>query len=205
VLRLTIYHSYYLVNNNVLALMGIKNDFKNGLPCLRCRKPTETDLGLLPHIAMTSDVDWDPNLYDNIVEDLQAFHDTSVDDVDHDNPCHQYGEYCFRTVTTHNTIHEEAFFDAVINTDFNDMVDDVIDILNPEGASNVYDLNLIDVANNTVFSDTPAVDSGVIGIRSGYMKSTSLFTWLHLERRQHQTNLMTKASYVQIRFTVVGW
>jgi hypothetical protein len=32
-------------------------DFRNGLPYLRCRKPTEAELGLLPHIIMTSDVE----------------------------------------------------------------------------------------------------------------------------------------------------
>jgi hypothetical protein len=45
-------------------------DFKNGLPYLQCRKPTETELGLLPHIIMTSDIEWDSRLYDNVVEDL---------------------------------------------------------------------------------------------------------------------------------------
>jgi hypothetical protein len=81
-------------------------DFKNGLPYLRCRKPTETELGLLPHIIMTSAIEWDPSLYDNVDEDLNGFHDTSVDFIDHDNPFDQYGEYRFRTVATHSTIPE---------------------------------------------------------------------------------------------------
>jgi hypothetical protein len=34
-------------------------DFKNGLPYLCCWKPTEAELSSLPHIIMTSDVDWD--------------------------------------------------------------------------------------------------------------------------------------------------
>jgi hypothetical protein len=121
-------------------------DFKNGLPYLWCRKPTETELALLPHIIMTSDIEWDPNLYDNSVEDLQEFHDTSVDFIDHDNPLDQYGEFRFRTVATHSTIPEEEFFDAVMYTDFSDIVDDVIDNVHPGVVSNVYDLNLTDVA-----------------------------------------------------------
>jgi hypothetical protein len=40
-------------------------DFKNGLPYLSCRKPTETEISSLPHIIMTSDVNWDPKQYDN--------------------------------------------------------------------------------------------------------------------------------------------
>jgi hypothetical protein len=39
-------------------------DFKNGLPYLRCLKLTEAELSSLPHIIMTSDVDWDPKQYD---------------------------------------------------------------------------------------------------------------------------------------------
>jgi hypothetical protein len=83
--------------------------FKNGLPYLRCRKPTETELGLLPHIIMTSDNEWDPSLYANVAKDLQEFHDTSVNLIDHDNPFNQYGEYRFRTVATHSTITEVEF------------------------------------------------------------------------------------------------
>jgi hypothetical protein len=49
-------------------------DFKNGLPYLRCRKPTEAELDLLPLIIMTSDVERDPTLYDNsIAKTLQIF------------------------------------------------------------------------------------------------------------------------------------
>jgi hypothetical protein len=38
-------------------------DFKNGLPYLRCRKPIEAEIELLPHIIMTSDIDWYPKQY----------------------------------------------------------------------------------------------------------------------------------------------
>ena len=56
-------------------------EFKNGLAYLRCRKPTDEELCSLPHvIMMTSDIDWDPSLYDNIIENIEEFHDTSIDD-----------------------------------------------------------------------------------------------------------------------------
>jgi hypothetical protein len=41
---------------------------------------------------MTSNVDWDPNLYDKDIENLEDFHDPSEDD----HECgkfDQYGEY----------------------------------------------------------------------------------------------------------------
>jgi hypothetical protein len=47
---------------------------------------------------------------------------------------------------THSTIPAEAFFDAVMYTAFSDIVDDVTDNVHLAVVSNVYDLNLIDVA-----------------------------------------------------------
>jgi hypothetical protein len=73
----------------------------------------------------------------NLVEDLQEFHDTSVDFIDDDNPFDKYEEYRFRTVATHSIIPEEEFFDAVMYTDFSDIVDDVIDNVHPGVVSNI--------------------------------------------------------------------
>jgi hypothetical protein len=120
-------------------------DFKNGLPYLRCRKTTETELALLPHIIMTSDIEWDPSLYDNVVEALQEFYDTSADFIDHDNPFDQYGEYRHRTVAKHSTLPEEEFFDKVQCFDFDDLVDDLLDELHPKRIYDIYGINVSDV------------------------------------------------------------
>jgi hypothetical protein len=121
-------------------------DFKNGLPYLRCRKPTEEDLGLLPHIIMTSDKDWDPSIYDNVIENIEEFHDTLLDTVDHDDPFDQHGEYRYRTIA-HSLIQEEEFFDAVEYSDYDVLVDDLMDTLYPEEVKDIYDVNLTDVHN----------------------------------------------------------
>jgi hypothetical protein len=63
----------------VLDNYQIPLDFKNGLAYLRCRKPTEDEIGLLPHIIMTSDVDWDPSIYDNDIDDIDDFHDPTLE------------------------------------------------------------------------------------------------------------------------------
>jgi hypothetical protein len=55
-------------------------------------------------------------------------------------------EYRYRTVATHSTIPEEAFFDAVMYTKFSDTVDYGIDSVQLEVVSNVYDFNLTDVS-----------------------------------------------------------
>jgi hypothetical protein len=114
--------------------------FKNCLAYLPCRKPTEDELGTLPHVIMTSDVDWDPCIYDNIIEDIAVFHDLSIDLIQHDNPFDDYGEYRHRTVATHNLLDEEEFFDSMECVDYDDLVDDFIDAHNPTVVDNIYNV-----------------------------------------------------------------
>ena len=119
-------------------------EFKNGLAYLRCRKPTDEELCSLPHVIMTSDIDWDPSLNDNIIENIEEFHDTSIDD--HEDPnFDQYGEYRHHTVAKHNTLPEAAFFDAMEYIEFDDFVGDLIDVVNPEGFHDVYVVNDTDI------------------------------------------------------------
>jgi hypothetical protein len=121
-------------------------NFKNGLPYLRCRKPTEDDLSSLPHIIMTADIDWDPSTYDNVIEDIAKFHDTSIDE-NEDKNFNQYGDYRHRTVAIHSrsTLPEEEFFDAIEYIDFDDLVDDLLDTVTPESVNDIYDIHLTDV------------------------------------------------------------
>jgi hypothetical protein len=76
-------------------------DFKNDIPYLQCWMPTENELASLPHIVMTSDIDWDPSTYDKDIDNLDDVHAPMEDD--HDNyHFDQYGEY-HHQVATHNT------------------------------------------------------------------------------------------------------
>jgi hypothetical protein len=90
------------INDRPLSLPGGKQriliggypiplHFKNGLAYLPCRKPTDDEIGTLPHVNMTSDVDRDPCVYENIVDDISLFHDPSIDLIDQDNPFEDYG------------------------------------------------------------------------------------------------------------------
>jgi hypothetical protein len=94
---------------------------------------------------MTSDVDWDPSLFDNDIDDMETFHDTTEDVVDHGH-FDQYGEYRHRTVATHTTISEEEFFDAIEFIDFDDLVDNLMDDVHPDVVNDVYDINNVDVS-----------------------------------------------------------
>jgi len=60
-------------------------EFQNGLPYLRCRKPTASELESLPHIIMTSDVDWDPSQYDSVIDGLEEFYDPDVAHSEHED------------------------------------------------------------------------------------------------------------------------
>jgi hypothetical protein len=66
-------------------------EFKNGLPYLNCQKPTDNELSLLPHIIMTSDVTWDPSLYDNINDDIDKFYDHLENTPEHEYHFDQHG------------------------------------------------------------------------------------------------------------------
>jgi hypothetical protein len=79
---------------------------------------------------MTSDVEWDPSLYENSIEDIEKFHDKKEDEYEHED-FNCYGEYCHRTVATHSTLPEEELFDTVECFDFDDLVDDLLDELHP--------------------------------------------------------------------------
>jgi hypothetical protein len=79
-----------LVLTSIIALPGGKqrismdgyhlpSEFKNGIPYLHCQKPTDIELSLLPHIIMTSDVTWDPSLYDNMNDNIDKVYNPLED------------------------------------------------------------------------------------------------------------------------------
>jgi hypothetical protein len=130
------------INNRPCSLPGGKQgsfiegyqmtlEFKNRLAYLCCCKPTDNETGLLPDVIMTSNIDWDPKLYDNDIDSFEDFHDPTLDVNDHFIPFHTYGEYRHRTVATHHLIEEEANFDTIEYNDFEDLVDDILDTVNP--------------------------------------------------------------------------
>jgi hypothetical protein len=195
--------------------------FRNGLCYLKCRPPTLDEVESLPHLIMTADLDWDPTSYDNVITDVGQFYDPNADEVHHSN-FDVRGDYLHRTVAIHDVHLEPEFFDVHEYADYDDVIDDIVDTLNPAVLQNIYqvhnivskpsdvDYNLLRpffawapadtikrtlacttqyargrvsdtlrqhwksrfpacnvrrrneaVATDTIFSDTPAVDSGV--------------------------------------------
>jgi hypothetical protein len=68
-------------------------DFHNFLPYLKCCIPTADELNKLPHIIMTSDMDWDPSTYNNTIDGMENFYDTDEDEVYHSPFDHKGDSY----------------------------------------------------------------------------------------------------------------
>jgi hypothetical protein len=92
-------------------------DFKNGLPYLRCHIPTPGELESLPHIIMTSDVEWEPSQFDKDLDDLASFYDPS-EEYHEEQHFDQYGEYRHHIMAMHHLCLEEEFYDAREFIDF---------------------------------------------------------------------------------------
>ena len=90
---------------------------------------------------MTSDVNWDPTIYDNVIEDFNHFYDAEEEDHQSSYPFDDVGEYLHRTVATHTTNTESEFFDAYENPDLIDVIDDIIDSYQCEQVNDIYGAN----------------------------------------------------------------
>jgi hypothetical protein len=77
---------------------------------------------------MTLDVTWDPSLYDNVNDNIDKFYDPLEDTPEHEYNFDQYGEYLHCAIATHTIFSEEEFFDAIECVDFDDLVDDFMDL-----------------------------------------------------------------------------
>ena len=67
---------------------------RGGLPYFDMTKPTQEDLATLPHVIMTSDIEWDPTVLDSEGDDL----DLSDDDDYGDDRVDLHGNYTGRVV-----------------------------------------------------------------------------------------------------------
>jgi hypothetical protein len=118
-------------------------DFHYGLPYLPCRPPTENEVNSLPHVIMTSDVDWDPSAYDNTIDDMAKFYDVEEDEVHH-SPFDMKGQYRHRAIATHTVFGELEYFDAYEYPDYDDVIDDILDSHNHQILHSIYDVHKVE-------------------------------------------------------------
>ena len=85
-------------------------NIKSGLPYISMRPFTDNEWDTLPHVILTSDIDWDPSVLDHSVEDDNDWYQ-SVSDIQ-DNPMSnlfdEFGDYRGRHVVTEVLIDESA-------------------------------------------------------------------------------------------------
>jgi hypothetical protein len=120
-------------------------NFHNGLPYLQCRPSTANELETLPHLIMTSNIDWDPSLYDIIIDNMEQFYDADEEEF-HDSPFDLQGTYRHQTVATHSLLAEPEFFDVYKCPDLEDIIDYLLDNHHPEVVHNFYFVHALETA-----------------------------------------------------------
>ena len=68
-------------------------NIRDGLPYLSTKPYTDAAFELLPHVILTSNVDWDPRIMDFEVEDDKAWYDAISDDIDPSILFDEFGNY----------------------------------------------------------------------------------------------------------------
>jgi hypothetical protein len=96
---------------------------------------------------MTADIDWDATSYDNIILDLHKFNDQDIDEVPHGN-FDAHGNYLHSMVATHLVQAELEFLNVHEFFAFDDIMDNILDSLNPSLVEDIYQLNNLDVHNS---------------------------------------------------------
>ena len=86
-------------------------NIRNGLPYMLLRPYTNKEWDDLPHIILTSDVEWDPTVLDEDFKDNEKWFDaqTSLDTGPNSTLFDANGDYLKRTVVGEHDMH---FFDA---------------------------------------------------------------------------------------------
>ena len=120
----------------ILTLDGyvIPLNFRQGLPYLPLRPYTDDEWETLPHVVFTSDVDWDPTVFDHVIDiDNDIWYD-ALEDIDADpdsNPFDEFGDYRKREVCG------AMFFDARYTHDIDDIIDACVSSAHPAISSDL--------------------------------------------------------------------
>jgi hypothetical protein len=115
-------------------------NIKSGLPYITMRPYTDAEWDSLPHIILTSDVDWDPCVIDNDLDNTNDWFEEQSDDItDNINPAFdEYGDFRHCTIINEHDvtklIDDEYLDEHIINTehifyqaDNREIIDRVID------------------------------------------------------------------------------
>ncbi len=84
-------------------------DIMNGLPYIRQRPYTDEEYDSLPHIVMTSDVEWDPSVLDNVISDKEDWY-ANIEKMELGQlkyPFDEFGNYKKRELVEHENYKTE--------------------------------------------------------------------------------------------------
>ena len=100
----------------ILTLDGyaIPINIKDGLPCVTIRPYTDLEWDTLPHVVLTSDVDWDPTVLDHTLDDDEQWYD-AISDLQSDpttNLFDEFGDYRNRVEV--NQLSAEVIVDMAV-------------------------------------------------------------------------------------------
>ena len=110
-------------NQRVKTLDGylIPLDIIQGLGYIKIRPPTDHEMETLPHVIMTSDVDWDPTLFDNITNIQSDDWYTKKDcPIPNNHTFNEYGDYINRQMNTLDIFYER-YYGTTINCHINNL------------------------------------------------------------------------------------
>ena len=93
-----------MINGYIILL-----DIQDGLSYMPLHTPTDTELDTLLSIILTSDMNWDPHVVDNLKSNdpdwTSKIKDLPIPVMD--SPFNEYGDYCNITVAKHHFTSQE--------------------------------------------------------------------------------------------------
>ena len=113
----------------------------------------EEESAMFPHLMISSNMNWDPGIYNRMywdpgICDLNADEDvTSYQDYDYcvyKMSCNQNGECSSSTVAFHNTNCEAQFIDTQEGVDCDDKMDLLLDLIHSETVCDVYNVTKLE-------------------------------------------------------------
>jgi hypothetical protein len=110
-------------------------DIINGVKYSKLRPPTDKELDTLPHVTITSDIDWDPLTLDNVIDT------ESSDWYPEEELCTTYGDHPFNKTVN--------YMQNVVN-EFNQLSNSNYDSIDLQNTDDVVDNSIKFKYNNTV-------------------------------------------------------
>jgi hypothetical protein len=131
---------------------------RDGLPYLAMRPYTDDEFDTLPHVILTSDVDWDPRVLDFDIDDDDNWYDAISDNVNHTDLFDVYGEYKGRTPDL-DVSSTDIWFDTVTPDQHTRSQMDVATFTCSEHAFRVQNFDNDDFHAVLLANDTELVDA----------------------------------------------